>query len=445
LSAGLVVAFVPLYLGGRAEVPFHPDESTHLFMSRDFESLFLRRDLAALAWHPGEPLTPEARYRLLDAPLPRYLIGLARRLGGFSADELNGDWEWDQNWAANVRAGHLPAPALLSTARIPAALLGGLTPALMFWIGAKVRGARTGLFAALLLGLSPLMLLHTRRAMAEAPMLFFTCLSVWAGLRYAQAWDRLAQMDRPIFLGGTALGVIVGLAAASKHSAVVILPAVLLAAGLAIAQRPWPLARRMAALTGAWLAIGLSSGLTFLALNPVTYRAPVAVVAAMIRARADFVRAQVNYTAAVLPELTLTTIPERFRATLLELYLRPPAVWDAPVYLEELGPKAEAYWNRPLGRPSPMVGALVAGFGAAGMGASLFHLFRNRFNAATRAEQAVWLWSAAALSSILLFAPLDWQRYFLPLLPPACLFAALGADALAAPLADRLARKESLP
>ena len=67
LSAGLAIGFVALYLSRLAAVPFHPDESTQLYMSRDFDTLVLQRDPAALAWTPDQPLTPEARYRLLDA------------------------------------------------------------------------------------------------------------------------------------------------------------------------------------------------------------------------------------------------------------------------------------------------------------------------------------------------------------------------------------------
>ncbi len=438
ISASLAVAFVLFYLSGQAAVPFHPDESTHLYMSRDFATLFLRRDLTPFAWDPHQPLTRAAKYRLLDAPISRYLIGLAWWLSGDSVGNLNGDWDWNQTWEANAQAGHLPARRLLLIARIPSAVLGALTAVLMFRVGASVRGVWVGLLAALFLGLNPLMLLHTRRAMAEAPMLFFSLVTIWASVDQAHTEDQRSAYDWRAALGGATLGAAAGLAAASKHSATALAPVALLGVGLAIWQRPWPFVHRLVTLAGVWLAIGLGSGLVFVALNPITYSDPLSASAMMIKARAEFARAQIKTSQALFPGASLLTATDRFRAALLEVYLRPPAVWDIPIYLDQLAPQAEVYFEQPLSRQSPLVGAVLAGLSTAGLAASAVRIARDRLSPAYRGEQMIWLWGAATLGLTLLAIPLDWQRYFLPLLPLACLFAALGVETLTVPLVRRL-------
>jgi hypothetical protein len=134
------------------------------------------------------------------------------------------------------------------------------------------------------------------------------------------------------------------------------------------------------------------------------------------------------------------TPTDRFRAALLEVYLRPPAVWDIPIYLDQLTPQAEAYFEQPLSQGSPFAGAVLAGLSTAGLAASALRLARGRLGPAHRGEQVIWLWGAATLGLTLLAIPLDWQRYFLPLLPVACLFAALGVETLTVPLVPLIRR-----
>ena len=73
-------------------VPFHPDESTHLYLSRDFDLLFRQREPAAVTWQAADAPPDVRRYRLLEAPLSRYLIGLSRALTGQPALTTSTDW-----------------------------------------------------------------------------------------------------------------------------------------------------------------------------------------------------------------------------------------------------------------------------------------------------------------------------------------------------------------
>ena len=61
-------------LWGARLVPFHPDESTYLYMSSDFEVLFEKP--ASLAWNSAQENNPRQLYRLLNPPLTHYVLGM---------------------------------------------------------------------------------------------------------------------------------------------------------------------------------------------------------------------------------------------------------------------------------------------------------------------------------------------------------------------------------
>ena len=129
------------------------------------------------------------------------------------------------------------------------------------------------------------------------------------------------------------------------------------------------------------------------------------------------------------PEVVLGTAPARLRAMVQQLYWQPPAVWDAPVYLEHLQPEAEAYFAEPLHLwlrrpPWPW---LLMGLTALGLGVCVYRAARDRLSSPPRAEQVLLLWFGMTLVFLALVIPLNWQRYFLPLLVPSRLLAALGA------------------
>ena len=103
----LLTALAALHLSSFASVPFHPDEATQLYMSRDVEVLVSRP--LSLAWTPDHQDDPQLTTRLLDAPLTRYTLGLGRTLAGLPAPAA--DWDWGLTWADNEAAGALPAAA----------------------------------------------------------------------------------------------------------------------------------------------------------------------------------------------------------------------------------------------------------------------------------------------------------------------------------------------
>ena len=95
-------------------VPFHPDESTQIYMSRDVDVLFTAP--GSLSYHAETTLSPEQRYRLIDAPLPRTIIGISR--GIIHLTPLKSDWNWSLSWEENKINGALPTNYLLLISRL---------------------------------------------------------------------------------------------------------------------------------------------------------------------------------------------------------------------------------------------------------------------------------------------------------------------------------------
>ena len=159
----LLAILTALALWDVASVPFHPDESTYLYMSSDFDLLLT--DPLSLAWTPDQVGNWRTHLRIVDAPLVRYLLGLGRNLAGLPA--LPVDWSWMKSWEENQAAGALPSPQLLASGRLALALLLPFSLGMIYKIGSRLHGPLTGLLAALLLGSNALLLLHDRRAMAN--------------------------------------------------------------------------------------------------------------------------------------------------------------------------------------------------------------------------------------------------------------------------------------
>jgi hypothetical protein len=446
VSAALAVGFAVLYLNGLPAVPFHPDESSWIYMSADFSRLLLHHDWAELVWVRGQASTASGRLRLLNGPMMQYFIGLSDWLHGLSTADLNSDWVWGAPWEDNVGAGHLPSPRLLLASRVPAAVLSALAVAMLFLIVQQLRGAGTGLVAALLFGLNPLVMLHGRRAMAEGALLFFSMLAVWGLLSLVQ-WVGKRGGALPK-LGALSLGVgaLIGLAVATKQTAIGLLPTAVAAVSLPMLRGAGVLGirRRVERLVAVWLALGLGCALAFWALNPVLYVDPLGGLQALVADRVDMVHQQTLYWMSSSPDLVTADVSSRLRAAVMELYFHLPAVWDVPIYLDQLGPQADAYFAQPVEQFTvwPIWGIAMLALGIVGWASSAVRLWRDRRGKMIWGEQTLWWWLTGIGGVILLTTPFAWQRYFILLVALVCVFAALGLERLVQPLANRVVMKK---
>lgn len=418
ILASLITAFA---LWGVPSVPFHPDESTGLYMSRDLESLFSHPD--QLTWSPDKEGDLRQRYRKLDAPITRYLLGVGRLVARLPA--LPADWDWSKDWKANQAAGALPSDALLLAGRYTVTLLFPFTLYFLYRVGKSINGELCGLAAVLFLGLNALTLLHARRAMAEGALLFgisFSLYGIIEGYR------------KP---GTASLGV--AFAFNAKQSAMGLFPMSFLATVVPNQAFSWrKSARNILVFSAIFLVVTL-------ALNPFLWKHPWQAAMSAWQGRQQFVASQVEATTQFAPQQVLSSPLQRGLVLIANLYLTPPSFYEVGNYIQE----TEAAESHYLSIPGHN---LLRGIsGAAGMlSLGLFGIYqalRNLRNGAPENRRLIALLFLAGLfqtAALLIAVPLPYQRYSLPLLPFACLWAAYGVSHLAAGFA-RLSRRLDQP
>jgi hypothetical protein len=417
----IVLAAITIwYMVGVPAVPFHPDESTQLFTSGDV-NIFLNR-ASDLYWRPDNENDPRQRYRELDAPLNHTILALGRWLAGQPA--LPVDWDWAKTWQENEQAGALPTPELLLAGRIAVA---ALFPFSVFFLFLAVRRAANDFaawVAALLLATNALVFLHTRRAMAEGALLFTLTLSMWT----------LVKAEKRPWL----IAVPVALAFCAKQSLVALVPAGLLAVlwlpgvqNIAFGKKKITQQFGQAALYA----------ITFIAivflLNPFLWSQPFPAAQAALHARQALASAQT----ADRPDQALDTPGRKLVGLIGSVYITPPIFAETGNYLAETSAAETAYLSNPLNalfRSIPAGGLLlIAGLFGFALG------FRRLVQPAAGDRRRPGLLLAAALIqtlALLVLIPLPWQRYYLPVVPYACLYAALGIDQFRTLLGDIIKR-----
>ncbi|MFZ6027590.1 MAG: phospholipid carrier-dependent glycosyltransferase [Chloroflexota bacterium] len=321
----LVALLSFFYLGAIERVRFHGDESQWIATSLYLETA-LDATFSPPAWLTETPLTTNQRdeelkmrfpswaiaslgdmqapngvwdtyyWTLTQPPVVRYVIGASRLLNGYTAASLNTPWDFDANHAENARQGNWPSDGLLYSTRRSMAVLSIVSGVILFGLVRQSAGATAGWCFAFLYALSGYLLTHLRRAMGDAPLLFFTCLAMLAGMLALRAWDRIRkngwQASTPkqrilplAWLAG--MGIAAGLAGAAKMNGLGIALAGVLLSGAMAYGGPGLAARRTRlalALGGSALVMGLCTA-TFVGVNPFLYPNPPARTAAMFTLR----------------------------------------------------------------------------------------------------------------------------------------------------------------
>lgn len=438
LWCALLAAYI---LIGTPLIPFHGDESTLIYMGRDYFYQFVQRDLG-LVMYSDPPINPmEQDLRLINGTINKYTIGLAAHLNGFTINDLNNPYLWDTTYEYNLRAGHIPNDALLHTARWPSALFLALGVVFMFAIGGAVGGRLTAYLVSLYYALHPVLLLNGRRAMMEGSMIAFSLLVVLAGIyviRYRAWWAAIL------------LGAAAGLAVASKHNAAFTVFIVFAVCGVwlfierwrdteraAVAQQPesrekqavrqnFALRRaRVNALQkppfGLLIIAGIVAMLVFYALNPAWWGDPVA--------RAQEV---LQHRTALLDGQTATFggysgLADQIGGFWRQAFIALPQYYEVADWEQNIGDQIARYeasiW-RGVAIGGSTIGAILLLI-ACLIGA--WRLLRdNEKSLAIRVLAGAW--ALAMVVSTGLLSPLEWQRYMLPAYPALGLLAALGTS-----------------
>jgi len=401
--SGLAVILLLMigYFTGLSRVPFHPDEATHIFMSKD-ASTIIQQPLE-LSWDGELPLSAAERYRAIDAPLSRYLIGAARALTSTPGTPV--DWDWSADWSDNITAGAMPSDRQLLVARsaLTIPLLVGFL--LYYQVVKKALPGILPVFSLLLFGLHPLILLHGRRAMSEGVLTFGVVFFLWAALREKRSPGLI--------------GLALGLALTAKLTAVGLLPAGLVAVSMLPGEEPsWQ------RILGRLIRFLAAAGLVVAILNPFYWKQPYQALKAGFQARLELANRQLADHGGVLG-LQETNLPVQAAAVLAQTYLTPPQTEEVGNYLLDTQQSKQQYLENPLhnwGR-GWIAGTALLILSLAGF---IFTLLRR--NNLTRQENAKTLiWTLASLGTFLaLLLPLPWQRYTVPLLPFVVFWTACG-------------------
>ena len=399
LSTLIFCACLALYtvafLGGVASVPYHPDESSYLFMSDELEPMLTHP--SSLYWSERPADGKRQSLRLLNPPLIHIVVELGRRAAGL--DPLPVDWNWSAPWDYNLLAGAVPSPALLQAGRMAVAVLFPLSLVLFFFAARRAAGDFTAWAAVVLLASNALLLLHARRVMAEGTLIFAVALFLWT-MVVARQHPWLAAIPA-------------ALAVCAKLS---LAPLVL----IGLAAILWPLeAERPAALRARQAVVYAALGLALtLALYPIAWQQPLRVAEEISRTR-DYVA---NIQMQKYADQVIKTPGERLRALVRQVYFAPPDFYEDPMYAAQTRDSETAYLANPLHRllRSGLGGGILLALTLAGLGLCLPRM---------RRELAYLLAATLLLAFALLAAvPLEWQRYYLPLLPFTCFWAAYALD-----------------
>ncbi|MGB7539006.1 MAG: phospholipid carrier-dependent glycosyltransferase, partial [Anaerolineales bacterium] len=372
LAAGFSAsAYLFFLLATLPAVPFHPDEATYIYMSRDLDRMISLGPLS-VCWSAEKKSDPLQTERERDCPLARYAIGAARGIAGLPATAAN--WDWSADWELNWRQGAVPSNEVLILARIPQALLLFAAVLLMARIGWKLGGGAGALTAAVLFGLNSQVLLHGRRAMSESALLFGMILTIAVLMEQKRESGRGARRFGFPLMAGAALA----LAALAKYSGLLLAPVAL--AGMFFftgESSPRKIFLQGIARCGVMILGFLS---VFLVLNPVFWCDPAGTLSAVVAERQRLMGEQLAGLQSAAPGVVLGTPGLRLLAVPYELFIAPLAFWEIPNYAAQTAAAERAYLAQPFntlingGLPSALFAVLVF----AGLILSILRVFRKK-------------------------------------------------------------------
>ncbi len=390
------LAWSIFFFKGITSVPFHPDETTQIFMSSDFDKI-VTGNVKELFYNENDAINSMQNYRLLDSPVTRYMIGIGRFLT--HSPKLEIDWNWSGSWSDNKSA--LPNAKLLNISRLSIAIFLPVTILLYYIIIKKLFGFPISALSTFLLMTNSIILLHSRRAMAESGLLFFIEISLFA---------LIFMPNKYLFF--TAIPIAFGLN--TKQS---LLP--LLVIGFVfIAYKAKSNIKTMVLQSTLFI---LLIGSIFYFLNPVIWEKPLTGISAMLSKRSALTTNQMNGIAIDTPNFILNNPIERFVGIFGQLFVVKPAIQDIANYETELQNEIIEY-NKNI---------LHSGFGRnIFMGSLIFIFFCIgvfcEFSIQNSQKFLVFSLMVFFIIEILIFFPIPFQRYYIPLIPFSMIYISSG-------------------
>jgi 4-amino-4-deoxy-L-arabinose transferase-like glycosyltransferase len=403
IYVGLLALYV---LAGMWLTPFHGDESTIIYMSRDV--YLLTNDFQSVLYKPVPAAgkeQEEQELRFLNGTVSKDLIGLGWALAGMRVEDLPGPWAWGLDWWENRYYDHLPGIPILFVSRLSAALTTALSVAVVFTLTRRIAGRGPAWIASFVYATMPAVLLNGRRAVFEGAQLLGTALVIWAGIEVARYMQRCDIDSRALLKRWLLLGAASAFALASKHTTIVTIAPVF---GMLVILNWRKLWQTISCAFGAVFV----AGVLFLLLNPGWWSAPLQVPGYVLQLRSNMMATQNSFYDELADVGKRVTTPMGF------LLGKPQYAEDAKFdWTPWIGDQITAYQASGLaGIDWSRLGILGYIIPAIGLLALLIE----------RSPARIVFASTAFVSSaiIVLTNTLPWQRYYLPL--SACLAVLIG-------------------
>lgn len=281
--AVIAAAFYP----GLAGLRFHVDESHWIGLSAPFEAFAGGRF--------SDPVWQERQDKAINATVTYYVIGAARRLGGYTPDRLNRPWRWSIPREVNVAEGRMPEPGLLWWSRAGVTTMAIVALWVLFIVLRSAAGRPTAWTWLALAVVSPYLRDTLRHAMNEGVLLCWIAIAAYATFRALPHLDRSddapgARRRAAAWLATGAMAA--GLAAQTKLNGSLAAAGMIAVVVLATMRVPGHWAVRLRRAGVAALLIGGLSFTAFVAANPSMWPDPVRESVRGVRARAEVTEAQ---------------------------------------------------------------------------------------------------------------------------------------------------------
>lgn len=430
---------------------FDPDESQWIYTTR-YLTLFRQADFRSPEWHTYWTQT--------QPPLARYVMGASLKIAGYDLLRLNGPWNFDTDETKNAAQGNLPSDEVLFRSRLPIAVAASISVLLMYLIGRHIASNVAGLGAAAWLALNPRTREIMTRAEADGLLICLLLLGLLLAMMLLDTLPVTAQSKaarRNSIILTVLLGLTLGLGASAKLTGAIALAAFAVVLSmdsvmrlLALRKRGGP-DRRKTVIEFAGKALvtlfaaSVIAVLTFLALNPALYSNPAGNTINIFQQRQiEMSQQMMKYPAAALPE----GLPRL--QTALQRVLFTYSVGHG--LFEGSSDPAVSRNTEWLPLDAILVGVgLLAGIRA--LARRLSRWFQRASYSDVRADDGQTGLGAAGIAllytpifyfSIALNMGLDWDRYALPILVFAALWAGVGIGAIWRLLAQVVTAKRSV-
>jgi hypothetical protein len=403
----LFLAFAIFLHGAHSTQNYHVDEGNWISVGNiSFEHFFVERDFRHSDWKKNFNT-----WGAFQPQIGKYIIGGFLHARGFGdATHYFFDFAHPLDW--NREQGNVPGWEIVRAGRFPVAALGAGLCVLLFMLAWRVGGALLCGAIAFFLALgNPLIASLSKVCLIDVPAQFFLVLTVVAVLGFLRATG--GEKRRGVvqtILWALAIGLSAGCAIGVKLNNLLLFPFIILLfayvmanrAGVSVDEREEPRERRkrqriLLIVLGAVILITL---LVFYASNPFLYDDPIGGMRHMFR-----LRNILRWYQKVEPEAALAT----------------PAAQIGFVFYRSFWTYGtlRAIFHLPLDAVFFLLGLirLMKRGRAAGMEQRLY-------------GGAMVLWFAIALLGTAVWIPLDWDRYYVPVVPSIIVIESVGATAI---------------